>query len=86
MIVIKINKHIKYEDILYINDTNYKLIGLTIHNGGLGGGHYYSIWKPSWALTLSSSVGVAIAAAMPPAVKPAAKPAGIAVTIIIKIK
>ena len=39
----KINKHIKYEDILYINDTNYKLIGLTIHNGGLGGGHYYSI-------------------------------------------
>lgn len=39
----KINTFIKYDDILYIKNTNYKLIGLTIHEGGLHSGHYYAI-------------------------------------------
>ena len=50
----KINKHIKYSELLDMSkytinyadkDTIYKLVGICIQDGGLNGGHYYSICR-----------------------------------------
>ena len=50
----KNNKHIQFSDTLNIKDlsinyteksTNYKLIGVCIQSGGIGGGHYYAICR-----------------------------------------